>query len=192
MQFLKFFIVLLLAFISLAHFTFISFYLDLGSELLTENALLVAWVLVIIWVIFPLFHSNAGRVVVVAGLCLLFFMLMPAELKRETVSLSLVLLHYFVPGEQLPNSLTLSKYGHFALYFFFSLLSLLLFKDKPFKILLILLSLAALSELWQLFVINRSPLVVDFYINASGVVVAWVCWLVVKSLCFLKNRCFLF
>lgn len=63
----------------------------------------------------------------------------------------------------------LSKVWHFCFFFLFGLvLCLMMTKEPAFQVVIIILVLAGSTELVQLYIAGRSPLVTDFFIDAAG------------------------
>jgi len=127
------------------------------------------WLVFICWCFFSLLHFNSGRLILLAGCCVSFLMLMPPDLLLQ------FLLNNIEPMADFGRFLSSNEgcyVAHFFLFFFLSLLSFFLI-GKNITVWIVLLSFAGISEVWQFFVL-RGPSIEDFFVNTLGIVSAWL------------------
>lgn len=152
------------------------------------SAALAIWCLAAIWVLIPLRHlmrSKASHIAAVGTLIVAAFgVLMPYHLKMRLLasieqhllptggldSIFIAIAPTIALQDWLLTHIDLTKIGHF---FIFALITICLYWASNTKrwspILVGMLTLAASSEVLQIFVNNRTPRLTDFAIDAAGI-----------------------
>ncbi|MBS3952294.1 MAG: VanZ family protein [Methylomicrobium sp.] len=161
-------------------------------------ALLLVWMLVLLWVTVPFFKSGFSSlkqgVVLILAAGVIFGVLMPESMKESmtaailatdtVVSASYIPVQFnntqsFNLNPHLPE-LDLHKAGHFVL---FTLLSIAVVGGRPYKkstacLLAYLVLFALISEVLQLFMEGRTAQLGDIFIDSGGIITGYlVSWL---------------
>lgn len=107
---------------------------------------------------------------------------LPGKLKNQVSDE--VKTHIHTQSEQTKNTMTwdLSKIWHFCLFFLFGLiLCLMMTQERLSRMIFAILSLAAGTELAQLYIEGRTPLIIDFFIDAAGGIFGLILILLTKT-----------
>ena len=138
------------------------------------SSLTLSWALLGLWVAYPLLLFPRGRFVLLLASMVWGLMLMPGMFKIALINWvqydsGLVL--DFVKRTSHPYAF-LSYSGHLVIYFGFSLLTFLLFRQYWLTVFAVLLLMATLSELLQHLAIARGFHTQDLILNIMGVTLA--------------------
>ncbi len=151
---------------------------------IVNYALISLWIIILFGIILPVLRNKKWAHLAFIASIILFFVLVPATLRNEltfifsdtlktifNISAKDSFFHYsFFKGYS--YTLILSMIGHFLLFFFFSLIIIVFDKQIKIKSILAVILFAAASEIMQVFSVGRNPMLLDFYIDVGGILVA--------------------